>query len=447
MAPEDEALNGLREALKVSPNNLPLRVHLAQTLVSFGRFEEAAAEYRNALSLSPDHGEVKYGLASAYLSLGEQSKAMVILEDLCRSESAPAKAFIVLAKLLLGEGKVRDAVIQYKEGIQRDPACADPILGDQLGVGEAYQDGDVVEGRSRESSQRSPEIVVSEIERPKIKFDDVGGMDKLKEEIRLKILYPLQHPEMYEAYGKKIGGGILMYGPPGCGKTYLARATAGELGAGFISVGISDVLDMWTGQSERNLAQIFEQARVNQPCVLFFDEVDALGGRRSDMSSGAGRHVINQFLAEMDGVKNSNEGVLVLAATNAPWHVDPAFRRPGRFDRVLFVPPPDNDARAEVLRIHLKGKPQDSIDFQQIAKKTAEFSGADMKAVVDQAIEEKLRIALKEGIPKPLVTKDLIGAAKSLSPTTREWFSTARNYAIYSNQGGIYDDVLKYLNL
>ncbi len=447
MAPEDEALNGLREALKVSPNNLPLRVHLAQTLVSFGRFEEAAAEYRNALSLSPDHGEVKYGLASAYLSLGEQSKAMVILEDLCRSESAPAKAFIVLAKLLLGEGKVRDAVIQYKEGIQRDPASADPILGDQLGVGEAYQDGDVVEGRSRESSQRSSEIVVSEIERPKIKFDDVGGMDKLKEEIRLKILYPLQHPEMYEAYGKKIGGGILMYGPPGCGKTYLARATAGELGAGFISVGISDVLDMWTGQSERNLAQIFEQARVNQPCVLFFDEVDALGGRRSDMSSGAGRHVINQFLAEMDGVKNSNEGVLVLAATNAPWHVDPAFRRPGRFDRVLFVPPPDNDARAEVLRIHLKGKPQDSIDFQQIAKKTAEFSGADMKAVVDQAIEEKLRIALKEGIPKPLVTKDLIGAAKSLSPTTREWFSTARNYAIYSNQGGIYDDVLKYLNL
>ncbi|WP_442505107.1 AAA family ATPase [Novipirellula sp. SH528] len=447
MSPEDEAIRGLREALKVSPDNLPLRVHLAQTLSTYGRFDEAATEYRNALSLSPENADVKFGLASAYLSQDEQSKAMVILEDLCRSQTAPAKAFVVLAKLLLGEGKVRDAVIQYKEALERDPTSADPILGDQLGVGEKYQDGDVVEGRSRESTQPEAEDFVSEIERPKIKFEDVGGMEKLKDEIRLKILYPLQHPEMYEAYGKKIGGGILMYGPPGCGKTYLARATAGELGAGFISVGISDVLDMWTGQSERNLAQIFEQARYNKPCVLFFDEVDALGGRRSDMSSGAGRHVINQFLSEMDGVDKSNEGVLVLAATNAPWHVDPAFRRPGRFDRVLFVPPPDTDARASVLRIHLKGKPQDAIDFAQVAKKTAEFSGADMKAVVDQAIEEKLRIALKEGIPKPLVTKDLIGSAKTLRPTTREWFSTARNYAIYSNQGGIYDDVLKYLNL
>ncbi|WP_372721777.1 AAA family ATPase [Novipirellula sp.] len=447
MSPEDDAIRGLREALKVSPDNLPLRIHLAQTLSNYGRFDEAVTEYRSALSLSPENAEVKFGLASAYLSLDEQSKAMVILEDLCRSAAAPAKAFVVFAKLLLGEGKVRDAVIQYKEALERDPASADPILGDQLGVGEAYQDGDVVEGRSRESTQPEIESFVSEVERPKIKFEDVGGMDKLKEEIRLKILYPLQHPQMYEAYGKKIGGGILMYGPPGCGKTYLARATAGELGAGFISVGISDVLDMWTGQSERNLAQIFEQARYNKPCVLFFDEVDALGGRRSDMSSGAGRHVINQFLSEMDGVEKSNDGVLVLAATNAPWHVDPAFRRPGRFDRVLFVPPPDLEARASVLRIHLKGKPQDAIDFAQVAKKTPEFSGADMKAVVDQAIEEKLRLALKEGIPKPLITRDMIAAAKTLRPTTREWFSTARNYAIYSNQGGIYDDVLKYLNL
>jgi transitional endoplasmic reticulum ATPase len=238
-----------------------------------------------------------------------------------------------------------------------------------------------------------------------------------------------------------------MYGPPGCGKTYLARATAGEIGAGFLSVGISDVLDMWIGQSERNLTRIFEQARFDKPCVLFFDEVDALGARRSDMSGGAGRHVINQFLSEMDGVSKSNDGVLVLAATNAPWHIDPAFRRPGRFDRVLFVPPPDAEARAAVLRLQLKGKPQENLDFEEIARKTVDFSGADLKAVVDQAIEGKLRAALKEGIPKPLTTKDLVTAAKALRPTTREWFSTARNHAIYSNQGGIYDDVIKYLKL
>ncbi len=169
---------------------------------------------------------------------------------------------------------------------------------------------------------------------------------------------------------------------------------------------------MWIGRSERNLHELFEQARANKPCVLFFDEVDALGGRRSDMHGGSSRQLINQFLAEMDGVEQSNEGVLILSATNAPWHVDPAFRRPGRFDRVLFVPPPDEPARREILQIHCKGKPIENIDFDSVAAKTENFSGADLKAVVDQAVEIKLRDAMKAGGLKPLSTKDLLAAAK-----------------------------------
>lgn len=227
----------------------------------------------------------------------------------------------------------------------------------------------------------------------------------------------------------------------------MARATAGEIQAGFVSVGINDVLDMWIGNSERNLHELFQQARLNKPCVLFFDEVDALGGKRSDMASGAGRQLINQFLSEMDGVDGDNDGVLVLGATNAPWHVDSAFRRPGRFDRVLFVPPPDPPARADILRIHLKDKPQESIDFRAITKKSEHFSGADLKAVIDISIEAKLREAIRDGVPKPLTTRDLLAAVQKLKPTTREWFSSARNYALYSNQGGLYDDVLKYLKM
>jgi SpoVK/Ycf46/Vps4 family AAA+-type ATPase len=342
---------------------------------------------------------------------------------------------------------VRGAVAQYKLALELDPDAADDLLGRELGIGPGLDEGEVVEGRVRETWQAIADQFDTEIERPAIRFQDVGGMEAVKEEISMKILYPLRHPEMYEAYGKQVGGGILMYGPPGCGKTFLARATAGEIGAGFLAVGISDVLDMWTGQSERNLNQLFEQARYNKPCVLFFDEVDALGGRRSDMSTGSARQLINQFLAEMDGVQHSNEGVLVLAATNAPWHVDPAFRRPGRFDRVLFVAPPDEEARAEILRLQLRGKPQEAIDVASLAKRLKDFSGADLKAVVEQAVETKLREAMKEGIKKPLTTKDLLASAKSLKPTTREWFSTARNYALYSNQGGLYDEVLKYLNL
>jgi SpoVK/Ycf46/Vps4 family AAA+-type ATPase len=238
-----------------------------------------------------------------------------------------------------------------------------------------------------------------------------------------------------------------MYGPPGCGKTHLARATAGEISAAFISVGISDVLDMWIGSSERRLHELFEQARRNKPCVLFFDEVDALGASRSDMRHSGGRHLINQFLAELDGVDTSNDGVLILGATNAPWHLDAAFRRPGRFDRILFVPPPDASARAEILRVLCRGKPLDRIDYEHVAAKAKDFSGADLKAVLDAAVEAKLRQAMKEGRPSPLATKDLVAAAKGIKSSTKEWFSTARNYALYSNQGGLYDDILDYLNI
>jgi SpoVK/Ycf46/Vps4 family AAA+-type ATPase len=165
------------------------------------------------------------------------------------------------------------------------------------------------------------------------------------------------------------------------------------------------------------------------------------------MRQSASRQLINVFLSELDGVQYSNEGVLILAATNAPWHLDSAFRRPGRFDRILFVPPPDLEARAGILRILLRGKPCGDIDFDHLGKKTEHYSGADLKAIVDLAIEEKLRAAIKEGIPKPIVTKDLAAVIPKAKPSTKEWFSSARNYALYSNQGGLYDDILKYLKI
>ncbi|MCC6143718.1 MAG: ATP-binding protein, partial [Candidatus Hydrogenedentes bacterium] len=226
-----------------------------------------------------------------------------------------------------------------------------------------------------------------------------------------------------------------------------ARATAGQVRAGFLAVGINDVLEMWIGQSEKNLHALFEQARSNRPCVLFFDEVDALGANRTDVLKSGGRQLINQFLSELDGVQSSNEGVLILAATNAPWHLDAAFRRPGRFDRILFVPPPDAAARAAILRLQLKGKPVEAIDFEAVARKTEGFSGADLKAVIDLAVEVRLRDAMKSGRIQPVTERDLVSAARQHRPTTRDWFETARNHALYANQSGLYDDVLSHLKL
>lgn len=443
----DATVQALRDALRVSPDNLPLRQHLAETLAALGRLDGAEQEYRQALAQAGDNDALKVGLANVFYQQGKNSQALVVVEALLKQAQVPPRAYLLHARLLVRAGEVERAVRQYREAIDADPSLADADFAESLGIDADPDNSEVVEGRLRATAEDAPSLPDGRIEKPRLTFQDVGGMEALKEEIRLKIIHPLTHAELYRAYGKPIGGGILLYGPPGCGKTYLARATAGEVRANFLAVGINDILDMWIGSSERNLHELFEQARGHRPCVLFFDEVDALAASRTDLRQSHGRIVINQFLSELDGVQSSNEGVLILAATNAPWHLDPAFRRPGRFDRILFVPPPDHDARASILRILCRGKPSQDIDYDKLAKKTDNFSGADLKAVVDVAVEQKLREAMKEGLPKPLTTRDMISAASGIRPSTKEWFATARNYALYSNQGGIYDDILKYLKM
>ncbi|AWM37924.1 ATP-dependent zinc metalloprotease FtsH [Gemmata obscuriglobus] len=440
-----DPLAGLIAAVQLSPDNLPLRKHLAEAFAGLGRFAEAEAEYRAVLATHAQDLTARLGLARLYHQQGQTSQAFVVLESLVRDPQAPAEAHVLLAKLWLREGDIERAVARYKLGVEMDPDAVDAEFASRLGIDQSPDESEVSDGRLAVGDVEEAADVSARLEKPKVRFGDVGGMDAIKEEIQLKIIHPLKHPELYAAYGKAIGGGILMYGPPGCGKTHLARATAGEVNASFIAVGIEDVLDMWLGSSEKNLHALFDEARRNRPCVLFFDEVDALAANRSDLRQSSGRMIINQFLSELDGATTSNEGVLILAATNAPWHLDPAFRRPGRFDRILFVPPPDLPARASILRVLTTGKPQQSIDFEQVAKKADQFSGADLKAVIDLAVEAKLREAITSGVPKPLTTKDLLAAVPQVKPSTKEWFSTARNYATFANQGGQYDDILKYL--
>ena len=443
-------IEALRAALESQPDSVPLRQHLGELLTEAGAYDQAAEVYRDALALAPESADLQLGLAQAYAGQEKTDVAIVVLEQLFRdADPPPARASLLAAHLYLKQGELESASAAYQQATALDPALADPALESALTV-------PAVEVPEPPAEDDALTFVVAEekaaedagwVERPALTFDDVGGMASLKEEIRMKIIYPLSHPELYETYGKRAGGGILMYGPPGCGKTYLARATAGEVQASFLSVGLHDVLDMYIGQSERNLHALFEMARQQAPCVLFFDEVDALGANRADMRYSPGRKIINQFLSELDGFDSANEGVLILSATNAPWHVDPALRRPGRFDRVLFVPPPDRAAREAILRIKLADKPTARIDYARLGRMTEGFSGADLQGVVDRAVEGKLSEAIRSGQPQPVTTPDLVRAVRAADPTVKEWFATARNYAIYANQGGVYDDVLAYLKI
>lgn len=446
--PNDAAIEALRNAISVAPDNAELAGQLIKLLVDLLRYDEAEQSARFALQHHPQSIPLQLALADIYCRQGKDSHALAIVETLTSSKNADARAMVMHARLLQRGGDIRGAVATYRQAIDRDDEVADPELESLLGI-EDFSSQDLSE--QPEAATYQDEDVDQDIqittERPEAGFESVGGMESVKDEIRVKIIYPLQHADMYAAYGKKVGGGILLYGPPGCGKTHLARATAGEVNANFVSVGINDVLDMWIGSSEKKLHALFDSARRSKPCVLFFDEVDALGASRSDMKRHGGRQLINQFLSEMDGVEASNDGILCLAATNTPWHLDSAFRRPGRFDRVIFVPPPDAQARQEILDIQLAGKPTDRVDVKKIAAKTDDYSGADLKAIVDRAIEAKLHEAVETGLPKPITTKDLLVAAKEVRPSTREWFSTARNHALYANEGGLYDEVLDFLKI
>jgi transitional endoplasmic reticulum ATPase len=453
-------LDALKAALEVSPDNVPL--HLIVAKLEEDRFELTSARkhFDAVLQLQPGNREALLGIARLLDLCGETSEAIVRLEDLCAREPRFASAWLLRARIAHEENEAHQARGFYDKAIELDRTLTDDALFQEIlakggaakraavtseGLLEDSEDDD--DSLSGVQAMHAHDLGLEFRLKSAKTFADVGGMESVKDDIRMKIIHPLKNPELFAAYGKKAGGGVLLYGPPGCGKTLMAQATAGEINAAFFAIGLHQVLDMYLGESEQKLHQIFELARGSRPAVLFFDEIDALAADRRDLRQSAGRTLINQFLAELDGAQADNENLLVLGATNAPWQLDSAFLRPGRFDRIVFVPPPDAAARAEIALIHAKGKPLVDFDPQDLAKRTEGFSGADLRAVFDCATETALTEAMRSGKMIPLSGKMLLKAAKDLKPSTRKWFESAKNHALYANQSGLYDDILVHLGL
>lgn len=443
---DSDSLAPLREALEISPENIPLRLHIASVLAARGAFHEAEREFRRGLELDAGDARLKFGLADCFFMQARWPEALVLVEDLLDHAEMRQKARALYIRLLLKIGDRERAIQEYVQARRQFPSLAETDLEDELGADTRERAFLTVNAAPAEPARDDEPDDQFEYEPPSLRFSDVGGLDDLKREVRLRILLPEAKRELYRLYGRRAGGKLLLYGPPGCGKTLFARAVAGEMGRRFVSVGIAETLDMYYGQSERNLHDVFEQARIARPCVLFFDEVDALAGSRSETRHGSGRQLISQFLAELDGLDSDNEGVLILAATNAPWQLDFAFRRPGRFDRMLYVPPPNYEARRAIFSLQLRHRFCEGVDFDRLAALTEGFTGADLCAAVERAVDVRLGEALDAGRSLPVTGADIEAALLHVRPSAAEWFQAVRGHALHSNASGLYDPILREWN-
>jgi len=417
MSVDPSVIAALRAALAADPENIGMRLHVGQLLLSANLAAEALAEATEVLNRQPTHAE---GLKLAELA-AEAAGDPIRANGYRRLREA------------LGMASAQNLIESSLGSVPEPPAKAEPMR-------MTHRGGDEEEPEEDEGDIAGLRAVTSDIT-----LSQVAGMKDVKQRLEMAFLAPMRNPDLRKLYKKSLKGGLLLYGPPGCGKTFLARAIAGELGSKFLSIGLTDVVDMYIGESEKNLHRVFELARRNKPCELFIDEIDALGRKRSLMRNSGERNVVNQLLSEMDGVEADNEGVYVLGATNHPWDVDSALRRPGRFDRTVLVLPPDAPARAQILESAMEDRPVNKLDYQKLADQAEDFSGADLVHWADAASENAMADSIRTGTVRSVDMADFKQAKKDVKPSTRPWFETAKNFAVYANEGGTYDDLIAYL--
>jgi len=466
------SLQAIRDALQQSPDNPSLLLLYGRACLEQLHLDEARGAFERVLEIDPAHADAQIGIARVHYLEGDTSGAAVRAERVLQLEPGNAQAHLLLSRVYLSENDRARAVEHFDLAAQADGSVHDPALENELGrtardarrsspapampeppgVPDSGEENEAAQGFFDDSFDEPPYdwrpetfFAPGDPQRFSTTFADVGGMDELKEEIRLKIIYPLQYPDLYKAYGRSTGGGILIYGPPGCGKTLLLRAVAGEVPCNYLSVGLHEIFDPYFGGTEGNLHQIFETARANAPCVLVFDDVDSLAQDRRSVRESQMRNLVNQFLHEMDGMRD-NQRVLVIGATNQPWQLDPAFRRPGRFDQLFVVRPRDDAARAQIIVLQARDKPISNLDVPALVEATAGFSGADIEWVFGRAAEMTLSAAIHSGHAVPIPMELLLTVARSHTPSTQNWFDGMRDHATQAAPDGFFNEVRKYLN-
>jgi len=439
MEPEFTVLDSLRKAVEAMPDDVPLRLHLATMLMQAGQRDEAVRQIGAVLQRDPGNakalGMLRDPGPEPAAAAGQPLADPPVISPERPGVPAPPPLGASRPDADPGSHPGEAGKTSHYDWSQAEDELRDVLPAMFVGDGDAADS----------ASAGIDEADAYDAEQASLTLADVAGMAEVKQRLEAAFLAPMRNPDLRRLYGKSLRGGLLLYGPPGCGKTFIARAVAGELGASFIAVSFADIIDMFVGQSERNIHELFEVARRNAPCVLFLDEVDAIGQKRSQLRHTPMRSAVNQLLLELDDVSGNNEGVFLLAATNHPWDVDSALRRPGRFDRTLLVLPPDAAAREGVFRYHLKDRPVAGIDLAKLARSTDGYSGADIAHICETAAERALMDSVRRGEPRMIGSPDLEAAIAEVKPSLGAWFDVARNVALFANEGGTYDDLAAYL--
>jgi len=319
-------------------------------------------------------------------------------EDYGRARFALLKASEFLYKLAdKSDGLIRESRIKNADkllALSRKIEHAHP--GE---IGESASEGEDGDGDSKFAASESPGI----------SFDDIAGLDDVKEEIYARVIYPLKFPEKAKKYGMIPGGGMLLFGPPGTGKTMIARAIAHEVNAPFYTVKPSEIMSKWVGEAEKNISKLFGEARKNKLSVVFIDEIESLVPKRSGSNSSVMQRVVPQILAELEGFDTPKKNpILFIGATNEPWLLDPAVLRPGRFDELIYVDLPDLAARKKLLELNLDEKPLDEdIKIDELAETLTGYSGADIKNICLNTAQEAFMDSVRENIDRKICQADI----------------------------------------
>ena len=428
------------------------------SLFEESKFEEAIKEYGEALKIDEKYADAYFNRALTERVINDFAAAKRDLEIVIDLQPESADAPLLIGDMAESNKDYIGARFWYEKSLTNNPDYTeaknrleriDSLIHMETELGTKGSRQAEVQKEKEEEGEVIEEGQIKKLSffKSTIKFDSVIGSKNLKKYLSDNVILAIKEPELFKKYGKKLGVGLLLYGPPGTGKTYIVKAIAGEANANVLIARLNQIIDMYTGNTEKNLHAIFEQARKNTPAIMFFDELDALGMKRAGGGpeggeSSAIRLAINQFLVEMDGVEANPKGIFVIGATNQPWDIDAALKRSGRFGDAVYLKPPNYWERKGLVEFYSRNKPRVGLDYGRIARATMGYSPADIERIVDKAAMLPLLHEYEFKKERKLTMGDIIKVLKDKDfngSSLDEWYLMVKKDVISKTETQIVD--------